>query len=132
MSHYVGRSIHTLGCKLGLFTKQSEYLKEVKRLGIANPPQFPEYPRMASTTYLENADKSQLAIVLIAADTLARDGITASGYLVHEAVHVWQFHLEIVGDEATHSKEFEAYGIQSIYENLAREYLRQTGGNRGH
>ncbi len=132
MRNYVDRSIHTLGCRLGLFTKQSEFLREMKRLGIRNPPQFPEYPKMASTTYLENDDRSQLAIVLVAADTLVRDGITASSYLVHEAVHVWQFHLEIIGDQENHSKEFEAYGIQSIYENLAREYVRQTGGRNGH
>jgi hypothetical protein len=41
--------------------------------------------------------------------------------LVHEAVHVWQFHCENIGEREP-SIEFEAYSIQAVSQFLMEAY----------
>lgn len=45
------------------------------------------------------------------------------GVLVHEAVHVFQYYCELIG-ESRPSVEFEAYSIQHIATELMRAYER--------
>ena len=57
---------------------------------------------------------------------LDMDAADVIGLLVHEAVHVWQFHCEYIG-ETKPGDEQEAYCIQAITTFLFRDYLRQKG-----
>jgi hypothetical protein len=43
------------------------------------------------------------------------------GLLVHEAVHVWQFHCEWIGEDKP-GTEAQAYGIQKIATELFKAY----------
>jgi hypothetical protein len=45
-------------------------------------------------------------------------------HLVHEAVHVWQYHADLLGEDKP-GAESMAYGIQNIYGQLIGEYGRQ-------
>jgi hypothetical protein len=77
----------------------------------------------ATTHHLQNDDGSTACIVALD-DSGDQDPIATAGLLVHEAVHVWQ---ELVSDmnEQDPSREFEAYAIQSISQQLMWEYVRQ-------
>lgn len=55
--------------------------------------------------------------------------IDIAGALVHEAVHIWQRTMQVAGEDSP-SKEFMAYGIEFISENLMREYSRQVFGSK--
>jgi hypothetical protein len=57
-------------------------------------------------------------IVMVGSKVLRRD---VAGYLVHEAMHVYQHLIAHIG-ETNPSKEFEAYQVQTIFENLLAAY----------
>jgi hypothetical protein len=69
----------------------------------------------ARTHELLNAEGQQVAVVCINATT--QHPCQIASLLVHEAVHVWQFHRDRIG-ERNPSSEFEAYSIQSIAQRL--------------
>lgn len=61
-----------------------------------------------------------IILVVIGAPTKAyKDSVTLS--IVHEAVHVWQFLCEAMGEEKP-GIEMEAYGIQHIVQELLLAY----------
>lgn len=75
----------------------------------------------ATTHTLTNKEKSRIAVVCI--DTsCSPDPVAVAGLLVHEAVHVWQRHMQAIGEDAP-SLEFEAYSIQAISQALMWEYV---------
>lgn len=51
--------------------------------------------------------------------------IQIAGLLVHEAVHIWQYICERIGEDSP-SHEFEAYSVQWLAQELMEEYVRQT------
>lgn len=56
---------------------------------------------------------------------LALSDIEVFGLLVHEAVHVWQFHCEWIGEEKP-GNETEAYAIQKIATELIKAYSKSS------
>lgn len=61
-------------------------------------------------------------IVSLKADGLS--GIQIAGMLCHEAVHIFQEHCRIMGED-TPSDEFQAWSIQHITEQLLKEYAKR-------
>lgn len=55
------------------------------------------------------------------------DPVAVVSLIAHEAMHVWQFVREYLG-ETTPSHEFEAYSVQIILQQLLGEYRRQVYG----
>jgi hypothetical protein len=55
-------------------------------------------------------------------------GIEIAASLVHEAVHIWQYHCELVC-EVKPGDEQEAYAIEHIARGLMESYLQQTKSN---
>ncbi len=51
---------------------------------------------------------------------------TVAGLIVHEAMHVLQHMLEHIGEQKP-SKEFEAYSIQTISQNIFKAYHGTRG-----
>jgi hypothetical protein len=80
----------------------------------------------ATTTYFEREGKRPVVIVTIdgAKAIVDNDPIETAALLVHEAVHIWQFMLDVIGERVP-SSEFQAYGIQAIAQELMLEFQRQ-------
>ena len=74
----------------------------------------------ATTHQLTNPDGGRLCVVCIRAGE-QHSGVQIAAMLVHEAVHVWQFHCQNIGEREP-SSEFEAYSIQAISQRLMQAY----------
>lgn len=75
----------------------------------------------ATTHTLMNKDKRRAAVMCI--DTSCNpDPVAVAGLMVHEAVHVWQRHMQAIGEDEP-SLEFEAYSIQAISQAFMWEYV---------
>jgi hypothetical protein len=68
---------------------------------------------------------SECAIVTVS-DRRKRRGIEVVGLIVHEAMHVWRFVREKMGEREP-SLEFEAYAMQAISQNLIDAYEKTRG-----
>jgi hypothetical protein len=109
---------------VGLCTSEEAFQAELKRLKLPRED-WPVWMRSkfadATAHYLEHGKtRRRLAIVCLR----RRPGIKRVeiyGLLVHEAVHVWQWIKEELGEDRP-SKEFEAYSIQGIAQNLMAAY----------
>lgn len=107
---------------------ETVFRREMRRLKVpvhAQPP-FVKGGSNATTHFLERSDGSLAAIVCMDPDDEI-DGIQIAALLVHEAVHIWQECMKVIGEEKP-SAEFEAYGIQGISQQLM--YLYAEGKNR--
>ena len=86
----------------------------------ANYPQWLSESAAARTHILANAHGKATCIVAINPESTS-EPIELCALLVHEAVHVWQYHCENIGEEKP-SAEFEAYSIQTIAQRLMYAY----------
>lgn len=69
-------------------------------------------------------------IILVAIDANAeQDALSVIVTLVHEAVHVWQFICQHIGEDAP-GIEMEAYGIAAISRGLVEAYCRTLGKDK--
>lgn len=73
----------------------------------------------ARTHELINPDGGHVAVVCIR--VTGQEPCQIAAMLVHEAVHVWQFHRDRIGERSP-SMEFEAYSIQAISQRLFYAY----------
>ena len=64
------------------------------------------------------------AIVYVKPHT-GKDGVAVAALLVHEAVHIWQWHAQLIGAHNDHGAEEEAYAIQHIAQELMQAYQEQ-------
>lgn len=65
------------------------------------------------------------SVVCLSPKARTADPVEVACTLVHEAVHVFQRLCDSIGEDAP-SREFEAYAIERIAEQLMREFVRQT------
>lgn len=106
-----------------LCTTEKQFRRELKRLKV-EPMKFINAGADATTHHLISPDGRQCSIVCMPHDKAATRP-QRYGLLVHEAVHIWQWFVDSIG-ETSPSHEFEAYSIQSISQRLIDEYDRQT------
>lgn len=108
----------------GLCLSKEAFQRELRRLKLPRE-KWPEWQRSrnagATAHWLEHgATGRRFAIVCLK----VRRGVTRvqiDALLVHEAVHVWQWIKEDIGEDAP-SKEFEAYSIQRLAQTLMAAY----------
>jgi predicted metal-dependent peptidase len=127
-STYLPRSLHTLSLQWGLFTDEQKFKRELKRLGVPpeDAPRFPER-NAARVNYLVDKDEGELALVCIG-DCSDKHSLEVVALIVHEAVHVWHRHCELIGeDAASKSTEYESYAIQHLTQELLFAYAHQKG-----
>lgn len=95
-------------------------------------PTFMASPGANATTHLFYKLPKKVAIVTMdLVKTAEQSPIVVAGLLVHEAVHIWQFHVHNIREESP-GEEQEAYAVQWISQQLMWSYVEQTkqGGKR--
>ena len=101
---------------------EKSFKKALKHLNIkkADRPEFLSATHVSATVHFFE-DKAALTAIVCLGDTSGATPNEIVGLLIHEAVHIWQYFKEHIGE--THpSKEFEAYSIQSIAQALISEF----------
>lgn len=106
-----------------LCLNEKEYLKQTKELGIKEPDKWVISGKHATVHYLTNSEGKLCCVVCL---TEYSDHSTPEIYavLTHEAVHIWQEFKEWIG-ETKPSREFEAYSIQAISQELFESFESQ-------
>lgn len=112
-----------VGPYLVLCLTQDQFDKAVRDLGMKTIPSMLDGGR--ACTHRMWTRTGNLACVVAISDK-DFDGISVASLLIHEAVHVFQYQCEHIG-ESRPSVEFEAYGIQHIAEQLMRAYTILRG-----
>ena len=93
--------------------------KEIKKTGFKPT----ESKADANTTFYTNGSGTA-AIVLLPKN---KEGLNANyALLTHEAIHIWQEIKLIMGEDCP-SKEFEAYSVQRIAQDLFHLYEVSNG-----
>lgn len=105
-----------------LCMRKAEYEKETKRLGVEEPSSFLIEGKPATTHFFHPKDDNTTAVAIVCLGNMGdRDPIIIATLLVHEAVHIWQYECDLMG-ETNPGEEIEAYAIQRISTNLLRAY----------
>lgn len=88
------------------------------------------YPSIAGfgghTQHFRDTENHSSIILVTVGRGSERDAMEVISTLVHEAVHVWQFICEVIGEENP-GIETEAYSIQHITEMLIDAYCKTQG-----
>ena len=127
MSIWCNRGIVTAPLCYALCTTEFQFREQLRRMKVPREtwPEFLKTPSTDANVHFFYSEKNACAIVCI---RLRSDvsGVQIAALLVHEAVHIWQEIRDIIGEKSP-SKEFEAYSIQAIAQELMLQYQRQTG-----
>ena len=129
---WLSRKIALEGPYLTLCLTEAQLAKALK--DIKQPPLEPgDYPQSGARAHIyESTDKSSLTcIVCVSADmqALAKDDPTSLVCgLVHEAVHVAQYHFKHIGEDAP-GTEAMAYAVQFVSATLISRYSEMTAGD---
>lgn len=111
---------------LALCSSTPRYVATLDFLGVPklNRVPFPAIDGCAHVILHHNFKLPAMQDVCIVAVRPTDSAAELRSHLVHEAVHVWQFHCEAVGEDKA-GAEAMAYGIQNIFTRLLTEYNRQ-------
>lgn len=105
-----------------LVLNEKTFNKELDRLKV-EPHDRSEWVGQgadASTHFYRTGHGKRVAIVALKeTEDMTATGIV--GLLIHEAVHIWQYFCNSIGEKEP-SIEFEAYAIQAISQELIESY----------
>lgn len=117
------------GC-YALFLSEQAFHRELRRLEVpvADWPSFSKEGADAVVYYFKaTQSRRELALVCLNVGKAAeKEPIEVAGLLIHEAVHIWQWHARLIGSFNDHGDEEEAYAIQQIAQQLMWSYNEQT------
>lgn len=108
------------GVYLTLCTSQKEFDRISKHLGIASEVWLEDSHNACMHTY----DNKGKVTCVVCIELTVHEPIVVAALLVHEGTHVKQKLMDFIG-EANPSKEFEAYVMQNICQELFTEYARR-------
>lgn len=108
---------------IGFCISEKAWKREVKRLGLPDL----EWPHTdGRATKFEQSEQNNHCVIVTLKDPSKHSPIEIFGLLTHEAVHVWQFCCEVMG-EVDAGIEIEAYSIQAITQELVCAYEQLSG-----
>ncbi len=107
---------------VGLCLDEKSFQRNLKSLKIPHPwPAWVGETANATTHHMSRPDGEHLTIVCLR-EKPGESPTSVASILVHEAVHIWQFFCDSIG-ETKPSEEFEAYTIQNISYRLFEAYI---------
>lgn len=124
---YLSQPLMPMPVSLALFIDRKAYFAWAKRLKILGVTEFVSNDANGCCHYFEN-DKTGATLVAVCLDPEKLEGLDSikiASLIVHEATHVYQECMEFIGEKDP-GREFEAYSIQHISEQLMRAYVEQT------
>jgi len=104
-----------------LCVTEKQFKEKLKYLKFREELSFVNCGSDATTHYFER--KGKTTAIVCFKDDASRVIEQNIALLVHEAVHIWQQVRELIGEHSP-SKEFEAYSVQSITQELLRCYFK--------
>jgi hypothetical protein len=107
-----------------LVTTEALFKQELKRLNIKDKVSYTNTETSNATCYEFEGD-GKTSFIVTMKDWEGRDPIEVAGLIVHEATHIKQNIMRIIG-EKNPSNEFEAYMLQNIAANLMKCFVEQT------
>ena len=121
---WLDRRIAHPGPFMMLCLSEQEYKSALRKCGAAPIHAWIKTDWSDATAhYLDNKRGQRVCIVCLRINE-GRNPIEIAGLLVHEAVHAWQDYCDRIGEENP-GREQEAYGVQSIAQELLAEYSRR-------
>lgn len=128
MTQWLDRALTISAVHYCLCLSEAEMHKEMKRIKLPRSswPNFLNKHANATAHFIPHNDK-QLCFVCLG-EVGDRSGIQVAALLVHEAVHIWQYHAELIGSFNDHGDEEEAYAIQQIAQQLMYSYADRLNG----
>lgn len=123
-ANWLDRRISAPGPYLCLCLTEQEYDAAIADLSIKRPGPWLKHEHADATAHHCTNPDGGLAVVVCLGAHVGRNAVEIAGLLVHEAVHAWQEWCERYG-ETNPGREQEAYGIQSISQELLAEYARR-------
>jgi hypothetical protein len=122
---WLDRRIACPGPYLALCLSEGEYHAALKHLGTRAIDDWIKTDHADATVHFCESKAGQQAAIVCVQVGQDRTPIEIAGILIHESVHIWQRYCEIIG-ESNPGKEQEAYGIQSISQELLTEYAARV------
>lgn len=114
MTKWLDRSLVESPAFYCLCTSEKQYKKVLKELGIKNPDVWLNVGGDATVHVIENTKNTSKLCCIVCIDITKGHSIPQiMALLVHEAVHIWQYIRESLGEDSP-SAEFEAYAIQRL------------------
>lgn len=114
-----------------LCLSRAEFLAAAKHCFVEDDGQWLDMDQQMACVHTWERGGKIVCIVCMHPDALQADPIEVAATLVHEAVHVFQRLCDSIGEREP-SREFEAYSIERISEQLMREYRRRLIISSGH
>lgn len=107
-----------------LCTSDKSFRKELKRNGVPKS-EIPHYlnEHADATVHYFTTEKGLICIVCIDDSSWKRKKSEVMGLLVHEASHIFDETMKHLGEKDP-SKEFKAYSLQNISQNLYDAFLK--------
>ena len=121
--NWLDRRISAPGPYLCLCLSEDEYKAALKDMGVDAVDNWIKTPHANATAH-HIASRKGLACIVCMSDWENRNPVEIAGLLVHEAVHAWQEWCDYYG-EVTPGREQEAYGVQSVAQELMAEFARR-------
>ena len=121
---WIDRAMMELPMYVGLCISEKAFERELKRIKVdrANTPEWISNSQSDATAhYFEESESGRNCAIICMRNMDDRDRVEVNGLLVHEAVHIWQWVKRYIGEDNP-SKEFEAYSIQHIAQELMIAY----------
>ena len=107
-----------------LVTTEALFKQELKRLNIKGEVSYTNTETSNATCY-EFEGNGKTSFIVTMKGWEGKDPIEVAGLIVHEATHIKQNIMRIIG-EKNPSNEFEAYMMQNIAANLMQCFVEQT------
>lgn len=129
MSVWIDRCLSQASHYMGLCTTEAMFHRELKRMKIPcnKWPDFIHNEQSNATAHEFQEPSGKLCAIVCIRVPEGTTGIQVAALLVHEAVHVFDWHCASIGEKEP-SSEYKAYGIQNIAQGLMMAYQQQTTG----